>query len=191
MLLAATDRHIVIQKESPWAEGRAVYVCSGADMLLARNAAEEAVNAIIANAPPASDWIQTTFDGELDEGLRDYMDQLLFEWDDAELPLADLTMDVDARSPWRISAQEAAEDVERLFYLFSHGYSGYAFFNQNGEFEQARERILQELPSRSSWSSDAFSSLLHDHLSFIVDCHTNIGDFRYASHQDFWYDTRL
>jgi len=175
----------------PWAEGRTVYICSGADMLLTRNAAEEAARAIIAAAPPTSDWIQTTFDDELDEGVRDYVDQLLFEWDDVELPLADLTMDVDARSPWRISAQQAAEDVERLFYLFSHGYAGYAFFNQNGEFEQARERILQELSSQSSWSSNAFSSLLLDQLSFIVDCHMNIGDFQYASHQDFWYDTRL
>jgi len=191
MLRTTTDRPVVIEKESPWAEGRTVTICSGADRLLTRNAAEEAVRAIIAAAPPASDWIQTTFDAELDEGVRDYMGQLLFEWDDAELPLADLTMDVDARSPWRISAQQAAEDVERLFYLFSHGYSGYAFFNQNGEFEQARERILQELPSQSWWTSKAFSSLLHDHLGFIVDCHTTIGGFQYAGHQDFWYDTRL
>ncbi|MEA3439704.1 MAG: S41 family peptidase [Chloroflexota bacterium] len=191
MLRAATDLHVVIEKESPWAESRTIYVCSGANMLLTRNAAEEAVRAIIANAPPASDWIQTTFDAELDEGVRDYVDQLLFEWEDEELPLADLTMDVGARSPWRISASQAAEDVERLFYLFSHGYSGYAFFNQHGEFEQARERILQELSSESSWSSNAFSSLLHDHLSFVVDCHMKIGNFQYASHQDFWYDTRL
>ncbi|TET98676.1 MAG: hypothetical protein E3J30_06355 [Anaerolineales bacterium] len=191
MLRSATDRHVVIAKESPWTEGRTVYICSGTEMLLTRNAAEEAARAIIAAAPPASDWIQTTFDAELDEGVRDYVDQLLFEWDDAELPLADLTMDVGARSPWRISAQQAAEDVERLFYLFTHGYSGYAFFNQHGEFEQARERILQELSSKSSWSSAAFSSLLHDHLSFVVDCHMKIGDFQYASHQDFWYDTRL
>jgi len=191
MLRAATDRHVVIEKESPWTEGRTVYICSGANMLLTRNAAEEAIRAIIANAPPASDWIQTTFDAELDEGVRDYVDQLRFEWEDAELPLADLTMDVEARSRWRISAQQAAEDVERLFYLFSHGYSGYAFFNQHGEFEQAKERILQELSSKSSWSSGAFSSLLHDHLSFVVDCHMKIGDFQFASHQDFWYDTRL
>jgi hypothetical protein len=191
MLRTTTDHHVVIEKESPWAEGRTVYICSGADMLLTRNAAEEAVRAIIADAPPASDWIQTTFDSELDEGVRDYVDQLRFEWDDAELPLADLTIDVGARSPWRISAQQATEDVERLFYLFSHGYSGYAFFNQNGEFEQARERIQRELSSQSSWSSDAFSGLLHDHLSFVVDCHMNIGDFRYASHKDFWYDTKL
>ncbi|MDH3944624.1 MAG: S41 family peptidase, partial [Anaerolineae bacterium] len=119
------------------------------------------------------------------------VDQLLFEWDDAELPLADLTMDVGARPPGSISTSQAAEDVERLFHLFSHSYSGYAYFNQHGEFEQARERILQELSLQSSWSSNAFSSLLHDHLSFIVDCHMKIGDIQYASHQDFWYDTRL
>ncbi|MGB2956010.1 MAG: S41 family peptidase, partial [Anaerolineales bacterium] len=191
MLRAATDRHVVLEKESPWAEGRTVYICSGADMLLTRNAAEEAARAIIAAAPPASDWIQTTFDAELDESLRDYVDQLRFEWGDEELPLADLTMDVGARARGSISAQQAAEDVERLFYLFSHGYSGYAFFNQHGEFEQAKERILQELSSKSSWTSNAFSSLLHDHLSFIVDCHMKIGDFQFASHQDFWYDMRL
>ncbi|MEA2080421.1 MAG: hypothetical protein U9P00_11300, partial [Pseudomonadota bacterium] len=191
MLRAAADLHVVIQKESPWAEGRTVYVCSGADMLLTRNAAEETARAIIAAAPPASDWIQTTFNADLDEGVHDYVDQLLFEWDDAELPLADLTMDVNARPRGSISASQAVEDVERLFYLFSHGYSGYAFFNQNGEFEQARERILQELLTKSSWSSNDFSSLLHDHLSFIVDCHMKIGDFQYASHQDFWYDTQL
>ena len=191
MLRTATDRHVVIKKESPWMEGRTVYICSGADMLLTRNAAEEAASAIISAAPPTSDWIQTTFDGELDEGVRGYVDQLLFEWDDAELPLADLTMDVKARPRGSISASQAVEDVERLFYLFSHGYSGYAFFNQHGEFEQIRERILQKLSSQSSWSSNDFSSLLHDHLSFIVDCHMKIGDIQYASHQDFWYDTRL
>jgi len=42
MLRTATDRHVVIEKESPWAEGRTVTICSGADMLLTRNAAEEA-----------------------------------------------------------------------------------------------------------------------------------------------------
>ena len=177
MLRAASDRHIVIQKESPWTEGMTVYICSGADMLLTRNAAEEAARAIITDAPPASDWIQTTFDTELDEGVHDYVDRLRFEWDDEELPLVDLTMDVGAWSRWRISTSQAAEDVERLFYLFSHGYSGYAFFNQHGEFEQARERIPAELSSQSSWSSNAFSNLLHDHLSFIVDCHMKIGEF--------------
>jgi drug/metabolite transporter superfamily protein YnfA len=111
--------------------------------------------------------------------------------EDAELPLQDLTMDVGTRPRRKFTAQQAAEDVERLFYLFSHGYSGYAFFDQQGEFGQAKTSILQELSSQSSWSSDALSSLLHEHLHFIVDCHMRIGDYRFAGHADFWYDTRL
>jgi len=41
MLRTTTDRHVVIKKESPWAEGRTVTICSGANRLLTRNAAEK------------------------------------------------------------------------------------------------------------------------------------------------------
>ncbi len=54
MLRSATDSHFVIEKESPWMQGRTVTICSGADMLLTRNAVEEAARAIIAAAPLAS-----------------------------------------------------------------------------------------------------------------------------------------
>ena len=191
MIRATTDQPVVIEKDSPWMAGRSVYICTGADLLLTRNAAEEAVNAIITNAPPASAWIQTTFDAALNEDVRQYVEQLRFTWDDAELALAELTMDVGAKPRWRISAQQAAEDVERLFYLFSHSYAGYAFFNQHGEFVQAKARILEELSSRSRWSSKDFSRLLYEQLSFITDCHLTIGDYQYAEHADFWYDTSL
>jgi hypothetical protein len=188
---AAAGKPVVLEKDSPWMEGRSVTICTGADLLLTRNAAEEAVRAIIATAPPASMWIQTTFDAPLDKAVREYVDQLRFTWDDAELPLADLMIDVGAKPRWRISAPQAAEDVERLFYLFSHAYAGYAFFNQNGEFEQAKARILEELATRSNWSSKGLARLLYEQLSFISDCHMKIGDYQYAGHADFWYDTSL
>ena len=190
-LRSATDRPAVIEKESPWLEDRTVTVCSGADLLLTRDAAEMAVRKMIEAAPPAADWIQTAYDGELDEEARVTIDRLRYEWDDEELRLVDLTMDVEARRRRRVSAQEAAEDVERLFYLLSHGYAGYGVFSQDGQFEEAREQILEELSTQSSWSSDSFSRLLHDHLSFIVDCHMKIGEHRFAGHADFWYDTDL
>lgn len=190
-LRAATDQPMILEKESPWMENRIVTICSGADPLLRRNAVEGAMGAIIASAPPASDWVQTTYDAELNENVQDTMDQLQFEWDDPELLLQDLRLEVGARPRRSITQQQAEEDVERLFYLFSHGYSGYAFFNRNGEFEGARERILQELSAQSTWTSDAFSSLLFEHLGFIVDCHMAIGDYRLAEHSDFWYDTQL
>ncbi len=190
-LRSAADGQVVITKASPWTEGRSVYICAGADFLQTRNAAEEAVRAIIASAPPASAWIRTRFDAPLDKAVRQYADQLRFAWDDAELPLANLTVDMGAKARRLLSAQQAAEDVERLFYLFAHGYSGYAFFNQQGEFAQAKARILEALPSRSQWSSEDLTSLLYEHLGFITDCHLKIGGVQFAGHLDFWYDTDL
>jgi len=84
------DRHLVLAKASPWAEGRSVYICTGADLLLTRNAAEEAVRSIMASSPPTSAWIRTRFDAPLDERARETVDRLRYAWDDAELPLADL-----------------------------------------------------------------------------------------------------
>lgn len=188
---SAAEGQIVLSKANPWAEGRRVYVCAGAGLLQTRNAAEGAVRAIMASTPPASDWIRTRFDATPDAAIRESVEQLLFSWDDAELPLADLTVDIGAKPRRRLSALQAGEDVERLFYLFSHGYSGYAFFNQQGEFAQAKARILEALTSRDQWSSAQFSRLLYEHLSFITDCHLNIGGFQYAGHLDFWYDTTL
>jgi hypothetical protein len=188
---AAGGQHVVLAKASPWAEDRSLYICTGDDLLLMRNAAEEAVRTIMARSPPASAWIQTRFDALLDERVRETVDRMRYAWDDAELPLADLRMDVGAKPRWRISAQQAAEDVERLFYLFSHGYSGYAFFNQAGESAQAKARILEEIASRRTWSSTDLSRLFYEQLGFITDCHLKIGDYQYAAHVDFWYDTHL
>ncbi len=191
MLRAATDHHVILEIESPWMEDRTVTICSGADGILRRNAAEEAIRALIAAAPPASDWVQSAYDAERDESLRDSVAQLLYAWNDLELSIQDLTMDVNVNPRGSITSQQAAEDTERLFYLLSHGYAGYAFFNQEGAFERAEASILAELPSQSSWSSDAFSALLHEHLDFIIDCHMSIGDHRFCEHSDFWYDTQL
>jgi hypothetical protein len=187
-LLAVEDQQVVLEIESPWMEGRTVIICSGADLLLARNAAEEAFREIIAAAPPAGNWLQTTYEAERDESLMDYVALFRYRWEDEELPMQDLAIDVEADLQNRISAQEAEEDVERLFSILSHGYSGYGFFNRNGAFERAKDDILEEIASRDSWSSDDFTGLLRDHLGFIVDCHMRIGEHQFCQHSDFWYD---
>ncbi|MFN2245405.1 MAG: S41 family peptidase, partial [Anaerolineae bacterium] len=193
---AAGGQGVVLEKDSPWAEGRRVILCAGTDLLSARNAAEDAVRAIIAGAPPASAWIRTTFDAApddtaSDDAAREYVDRLLFAWEDAELPLAELTMDVGAKPRARISAAQAAEDVERLFYLFSHGYAGYAFFSQDGAFDRAKGRILEAVSAKSTWSAGDLARLFREELGFISDCHMKIGDYAYGEHLDFWYDTSL
>jgi hypothetical protein len=192
----AEGQGVVLEKDSPWAEGRRVILCAGTDLLSARNAAEDAVRAIIAGAPPASAWIRTTFDAApddtaSDDAAREYVDRLLFAWEDAELPLADLTMDVGAKPRARISAAQAAEDVQRLFYLFPHGYAGYAFFSQDGAFDRAKGRILEAVSAKSTWSAGDLARLFHEQLGFISDCHMKIGDYAYGEHLDFWYDTSL
>ncbi len=191
MIQSLKNDHLVLEKESPWMENRTIYIGLGSDLLRIRDAAEEAIRTIVATAPPASDWFQTTYDTEFTENISGSVSQLQYQWDDAELPLADLTMDVNAKPPRKITPQQAAEDVERLFYLLSHGYSGYAFFNQQGELERAKTRSLQALASQPSWSGEALSGLLYEHLNFIADCHLTIGDYRFAEHRDFWYDTQF
>ena len=188
---SAGDGHVVLIKSSPWAEGRTVYICTGDDLLLTRNAAEGAVRGIVASSPPASAWIRTRFDAPLEENVRETVERLRYAWDDAELPLADLIVEPGAKPLRRVSAQQAAEDVGRLFYLLSHGYSGYGYFDQQGEFDRAEARILETLATRSGWSTDELARLIREQLSFVTDCHLNIGDIRYAGHHDFWYDTTL
>ena len=184
------DEGVVLEIENPWEDGRTVIICSGGNSIQIRDAAEEALRSLINGAPPTSDWIQTTYEAPLDDGLHAYLDQLLYTWEDEELSIQDLTMDVNAKTVSRISTQEAMEDAERLFYLISHGYSGFAFFNQEGKINQAKAAILEELEGKSSWSTNALSDLLYEHLNFITDCHMTIGDHRFSKHSDFLYDTK-
>lgn len=188
---AATTEPIVITKESPWMSGRVVTICTGSDLLLTRNAAEQAIRRIIASRHPISAWIEPTFDAPLDDDLHLFIEQLRFTWADEELPLPELLFDVGARPRALLSAPEAAADVERLFHLLAHGYAGYAFFNQQGQFAQAKARILEELATRDSWSTTAFAGIFAAQLSFITDCHLRIGDHQFAGHADFWHDTTL
>lgn len=184
------DLPVVLAIESPWNKDRSVIICSGENSMGIRDAAEDAFQTLMAGAPPASDWIRTSYEAPLDENLQAYLDQLQYSWEDEELSIQALTMNVNARPLKNISTESAVEDVERLFILFSHGYSGYAFFNQQGEFDRAEAEILEELSRQSSWSVDAFSDLLYERLKFITDCHLTIGEHRFSEHSDFWYDTK-
>ncbi len=187
----AADGSQVIETESLWMAGRTLFICAGHDFVDVRNAAEEAARTLINRTPPAADWLQTRYNTPLDEGVRDYVSQLTYSWDDAELSLTDLRMNPDAKPRWRISTAEAKEDVTRLFYLFAHGYAGYAFFNEQGEFAAAEARIRERLAGQAGWFTKDLAGLFHEELGFITDCHLNIGDYQYADHADFWYDTSL
>lgn len=188
--IQASGKGVVLEIENPWGAGRRIIVCAGADSIAVKQAAEEAVRTLIERVPPTSGWIRSRFDAPMDEEARALVEQMTFDWEDKELPLAELTIEVGAKAK-RVSAEEAADDVERLFYLFSHSYAGYGYFNQDGAVDRAETRILERVSSRSTWSSDNLETMLYEELDFIVDCHTMIGKHQFAGHADFWYDKSL
>jgi len=119
------------------------------------------------------------------------LSKLRYEWHDEELPAEVLTIDPDGKRPGNVTSGEAAEDVERLFYLLSHGYSGYGFFADAGNWQRAKEQILSDLQARSTWRIADLPEVLEGRLDFIHDGHIKIGNRRFADHLDFWYDTTL
>ena len=123
--------------------------------------------------------------------LEQTLAKLRYQWQDNELSAELLTLDPTRGQPKKITSEQAAEDVERLFYLFSHGYSGYGFFGDGGRWQEAKEQILAKLGTRSTWPVAELPALLRAQLGFIRDCHTRIGNQPFAEHKDFWYDSTL
>ena len=179
----------VFQVDSPWNEDRVVYVSVGSDLLLAKKAAEAAVTSIIAGSQHREKWYGSISGVSRDEVVA-YIAQFQHTPEGDELPQEALRIDV-GKSPRKVSAQEAAEDVEHLFYLLSHGWCGYGYFQARGDFDQAKQDILEKLDEKSRWSPGDLSKLVREHLGFIHDCHLNVGNRQYCSHLDFWYDTSL
>ena len=173
----------VLEKESPWTADRLIYICVGSDKLLTKKAAEEAITSL------DGEWTFPPFSSAPQEVALEYITQLQYIPEDDELPKEALRMEIDPKPPSSISAEEAVEDVEYLFYLFSHGYCGYGYFMTQGNFDEAKQTILSELETQPQWSPEDFSQLLHDQLTFIHDCHLGIGAYKYGSHEDYWYDT--
>jgi hypothetical protein len=145
-------------------------------------------------APVESDavpggWADRSLSRVPPEEVVDAVTRIQYVPDEEGLPYEELKMESDPRMPPFISADKAAEDVERLFYLLENGYSGYGYFLDVGSFDEAKAGILRELRSQPIWNGEELSSLIHGHLIFLRDRHLEIGGKKYSSHLDFWYDT--
>lgn len=136
-------------------------------------------------------WMIPVLQWAVPEELEQKLSKLQYTWQDEEMPIELLTLNLKQSKQRQITLQQAEEDVEQLFCLFSHGYSGYGFFSEHGRWEEAKGKILAELETRSAWSVAKLSTLLRTHLKFIRDCHVKIGKQSYGGHRDFWYDTTL
>jgi hypothetical protein len=144
---------------------------------------------LLVNEVASGGWANRTFSNVPLEEVRATVSKLQYVPDDEKLPYEALEMEPDPRKPPFVSAEKAAEDVERLFYLFNNGYSGYGYFVNVGSFDEAKTGILRELKRQPIWNGEELSSLIHEYLSFLRDRHLNIGGQDYGSHEDFWYDT--
>ncbi len=152
-------------------------------------AAEKGIKAIIEKAPTKK-WIRTPFSEWSQEKAQVYLAQFQFIPEDEELS-ADELIDLNAQVPQQISLEEAKADIEYLFQILSHGYSGYGYFRTKGDFDQAKFAILKDLESRSMWSPSDFSKLIYEHLNFVHDGHLRIEGRTFFQHEDFWYNTGL
>ncbi|KYK33950.1 MAG: hypothetical protein AYK19_12680 [Theionarchaea archaeon DG-70-1] len=180
--------HTVV-KDSPWADNRVVYVCAGSNRIYTKKAAEESIKSIIKKSKKPEKWVYTPIRWS-SEQIQQYIAQLQFVPEDEELPADELAIDVSPDtyefSP-KVSSEDAKKDVERLFYLLSHGYCGYGYFKTRGDFDQAKSDILREVETSSTWSLYDFSEVIHTHLQFIGDGHFVIGAHEYYHHKDFWH----
>lgn len=178
----------ILKKDNPWTDNRVIYIFAGSDRVYTKKAAEEGIDSLIEKVRNPQDWFVYSFSICTLEEAQEYIAQFQFVSDDEELSIDELNIELDAQVPKHISMQEAKEDVEYLFYLLSHGYSGYGYFKTKGDFDQAKKDILAKLETRSTLSPESFSGLLHKHLSFIHDGHFTVGYDTYFQHKDFWYD---
>jgi hypothetical protein len=143
----------------------------------------------LANEAASGGWANRTLSRVPPEEVEDAVSRLQYVPVEEELTYNELEMELDPKKPPFISAEKAAEDVERLFYLLKNGYSGYGYFVNVGNFDEAKAGILRKLEHQPIWNNEEFSSLIHEHLGFLRDRHLDIGEQEYSSHEDFWYDT--
>ena len=189
----------VLEKENHWTDGKTIHLCCGYNRLLTKRAAEEGVSSLMKKAHDPEKWINyplsvvslrdpQAYTRALLKA-REYITQLQFVPADEELPRDQLRIDVSADIPDSISSEQAQEDIKYLFYLLSHGYSGYGYFCTEGDFEKAKSNIFKELDSSPRWSPEEVSAVIHENLTFIHDGHFVVGYHRYYTHYDFWYAT--
>ncbi len=184
------NTYYLFEKKNPWASNRLIYICAGSDRIFTKVALEETIKKIIEKSENPEEWIPDPFsDWSLKEALKQIAQYQFIPEDEYLLP-SELEYDFNPNTyeyTPNVSSEEAKKDVERLFYLLSRGYCGYGYFKTEGDFDQAKAAILQELETDSTWTLLDFSELIYEHLQFIGDGHFSIGPNNYYHHKDFWY----
>ncbi|MBU7032765.1 MAG: hypothetical protein HXS53_09560 [Theionarchaea archaeon] len=186
--LREDGNYLVLKRENPWDDSKTAYIIAGSDRSWTKRAAEEGIRSIMEEASDHYKWVRSPIPAKSAREIREYIARFQFIPQTEELTNEDLAFDVHATDHKDVTREEAREDVEYLFYLISQGYSGYEFFKQRGDFDQASQEILERLEDQPLWSPREFSDLIHEHLSFISDGHFCVGFHYYYEHEDFWHN---
>jgi len=180
----------ILVKDSPWEKNQNIIVCMGSDILLTKKSLEEAIFFLAEETSTQHKWLLPPPSASTEE-IHEFINKLQFVPGGEELSIEALSMELDPKTPTTLSAEEAVEDMERLFYLLSYGYSGYGYFSLIADFGETKEAIGRDLSTKSTWTPGELGQLIYKHLNFIHDCHLVIGDHKYGENKDFWLDTSL
>jgi hypothetical protein len=125
------------------------------------------------------------------EAIAAMVQRLQYTQPDDELPSSVLSLPGQESHPSEVSSAQASVDVERLFYLLSHGYSGYGIVDDPALWQSAKNNILADLGTASSWQVASLPQMIRSRMSFVQDIHLTIGDQAFGEHLHYWYDTTL
>ena len=81
------------------------------------------------------------------------------------------------QKPFLITTQKAKGDVDFLFAILKYGYAGYQYFGGDKKFEPVKNNIIEDIKQTSIFSrltTNSFTNILLNHLSFIQDGHFGI-----------------
>lgn len=112
------------------------------------------------------------------EVLKERIGRIQYLADPADELAAD-RLTISSKNLEQLTQEQALEDVNYLFLILKHGYSGYGFFNQAGNFDEAQSVIKDELTNKSNISRDQLLSLIESNLSFVNASAINVGGKRF------------
>jgi len=180
----------IIEKTSPWNPEKTLILCIGGEKVQMKRAVEDLFYSIFEKVQ-SSQWLEDPYVSYSFSEIRTYLSEIMYDPGNDELSKDLMIMDMGAIRPPSISSEAAREDVNYLFSVLEHGYSGYGYFSPADKWGTAKDNILAALELQSEWGAAELSELIHENLDFVQDCHMSIGDCGCCNKKTFLFDDEL
>ncbi|MCP5098378.1 MAG: hypothetical protein GY943_22745 [Chloroflexi bacterium] len=124
----------------------------------------------------------------IEEEIRSWMHDPMVS---QQRPVEELVLSVSGGKPV-LTGAEAEDDIRYLFSILRASYSGYGYFNQNGQFDRAQVQLLAWVEDQTMVDRLSLIQEFVSRLAFIHDCHFSItidsaNSFRLCQHQTYRY----